>query len=137
MRSGEDGLKNGPSVCANVTSSPSWHAGVGFSGACAKLAPIPNSEPAAKAPAPSTLRRVGRSNMSFLHSCRPRPRPRHAYPVRTGSAHGFQLVDHPGDDRKSAVPEFGISCIQPERPQQFGIVLGAAGGEHVEITLGK
>src|SRR3954467_6665197 len=56
---------------------------------------------------------------------------------RLPSAHRFQLVDHTGDDAQAAVPELWILGIEPERPQQFGILLGAAGGEHVEIALGK
>src|SRR5262245_53035442 len=124
-RSGEDGLKNGPSVCAKVASSPSWHAGVSASCACAAPLLMLSSEPAAKAPAPSTARRVGVSIMSS------------STPVAEASAHRLQFVDHAGDDRKSAIPEFGILGIEPERFQQLGIMLGAAGGEHVEITLGK
>src|SRR4051794_2728873 len=53
------------------------------------------------------------------------------------SAHRFQLVDHTGDDAQAAVPELWILGIEPERPQQFGIMLGAAGGEHVEITFSE
>src|SRR5262252_7162463 len=54
-RSGELGLKYGPSVCRTVGSSPSWHCGVGASG-CANASS--NPKPAA-ASAPSTRRRVG------------------------------------------------------------------------------
>src|SRR5258705_4363067 len=47
--------------------------------------------------------------------------------ARAASAHLFQLVDHARDDRQPAVPEFGILGIEPERLEQFGIMLGATG----------
>src|SRR3978361_832055 len=79
-----------------------------------------SSEPAAKAPAPSTARGVGLSIMSA-----------------TSSAHRFQFVDHARDHRQPAVPEFRISGVEPERLEQLGIMLGAAGRKHGEIALGK
>src|SRR5258705_6016761 len=55
----------------------------------------------------------------------------------TASPHRLQLINHPRDHRQPAVPEFRILGVEPERFQQFGIVLGAAGGEHVEIAPGE
>src|SRR4029077_14670472 len=55
----------------------------------------------------------------------------------TRSAHRLQLVDHAGNDRQPAVPEFGVLGVQPERLQKLGIVLGAAGREHREVALGE
>src|SRR5579862_8053118 len=52
-------------------------------------------------------------------------------------AQGRQFVDQPGNDAQAPVPEFRIAGIEPERRQQFGMVLGAAGREHGEITLGE
>ena len=66
-RSGEDGLKNGPSVWRKVVASPSWHSGVGLSGAWARLVSSVSSEPAANAPVASSVRRVGKLLvMSYL-----------------------------------------------------------------------
>src|ERR1700754_418468 len=53
------------------------------------------------------------------------------------SARSLQLVDHAGNDRQPAVPEFRVLRVEPERLQQFRIVFGAAGREHGEVTLGK
>src|SRR5712671_1864324 len=53
------------------------------------------------------------------------------------SAHRFQLVDHARDYRQAAVPEFGIPGVEPERLEQLGIMLGAAGREHRQIALGE
>src|SRR5450756_2338686 len=46
------------------------------------------------------------------------------FTFRTRSAHPFQLVDHARNHRQAAVPEFGVPGVQPERPEQFGIMLG-------------
>ena len=86
----------GPSVCGKVASSLSWHSGVGESRACAAPWPIPSSEVAANAPAPSTMRRVGVSIMRSSTLASPARLPG-AY--RTPSAHRLQLVDHAGDNR--------------------------------------
>src|SRR6476620_321820 len=53
------------------------------------------------------------------------------------SAHLLQLVDHARDHRQSAVPEFGILGVEPEWLEQLGIMLGAAGGGHRQLPLGK
>src|SRR5690242_1413048 len=53
-RSGEDGLKNGPSVWRTVEASPSWHAGVAARSLWAKA----NSGSASAAAAPMRWRRV-------------------------------------------------------------------------------
>src|ERR1700730_6903924 len=37
-------------------------------------------------------------------------------------AHPLQLVDHAGDHRQPAIPEFGVPGVQPERFQQFGVM---------------
>jgi plasmid stabilization system protein ParE len=50
-----------------------------------------------------------------------------AYLAPIGSPHRVQLVDHPRYDRQSAVPEFRVLGIEPERRQQLGVMLGAAG----------
>src|ERR1035438_1929065 len=49
----------------------------------------------------------------------------------------LQLIDQLGDHAEAAVPELGIAGVQPERGEQFGVMLGAAGREHVEIALGE
>src|SRR5882757_4693231 len=59
------------------------------------------------------------------------------FTLSPASAHRLQLVDHARNDRQAAVPEFRVLGVQPERPEQVGIMLGTAGGEHGEITLGK
>src|SRR6266853_528851 len=53
------------------------------------------------------------------------------------SGHLFKLVDQARYHRQPAIPEFGIPGVQPERLEQFGIMLGAAGGEHRQIAIGK
>src|SRR5450631_3081798 len=58
-------------------------------------------------------------------------------PTPPRSAHPFQLVDHARNHRQPAVPEFRVLRIQPEWFEQFGIMLGAAGGQHRQIALGE
>src|ERR1700681_943148 len=59
------------------------------------------------------------------------------YTLATSSAHPFQLIGHARDYRQPAFPESGILGVQAEWLEQFGIMLGAAGGEHRQIALGK
>src|SRR5262249_46593815 len=49
----------------------------------------------------------------------------------------LQLGDHPLDDAEAAMPERTIAGIEPERPEQFGMMLGAPGREHLQIARGK
>src|SRR3981081_2031044 len=51
--------------------------------------------------------------------------------------HPLQLVDHARDHRQPAVPEFRVLGIQPERLEQFGIMLGRGGPQHRQIALGE
>src|SRR5260370_38004213 len=57
--------------------------------------------------------------------------------TRRRSGHPFQFVDHARYARKPAVPELRVPGVQPERLEQFGIMLGAAGSEYRQIALGK
>src|SRR3954453_5337422 len=56
-------------------------------------------------------------------------------PFRKPSIQCLELRDHPLDHAKAALPEIRIACIEPEGREQFGMMLGAAGREHFEITL--
>ena len=47
----------------------------------------------------------------------------------------FDFVDETGDHIQPLVPERRIAGIQAERGQQFGVALGAAGFQHLEILL--
>src|ERR1035438_7511029 len=49
----------------------------------------------------------------------------------------LQLIDQLGDHAKPPIPELWIAGVQPERGEQFGVMLGAAGREHIEIALGE
>src|SRR6202163_4462380 len=49
----------------------------------------------------------------------------------------LQFVDHARYHRQPAVPEFRILGIQPERLEQFGIMLGSAGRQHRQVALGE
>src|SRR5690242_10659938 len=49
----------------------------------------------------------------------------------------LQFVDQPRNDAQAAVPELRVARVEAEGCQEFGMMLGAAGGEHFEIALGK
>src|SRR5579871_2280817 len=51
--------------------------------------------------------------------------------------HRLEFRDHPLDHPQAAVPERRIAGIKTERLEQFRMMLGAAGRQHGEITLGK
>src|SRR6266705_7132028 len=51
--------------------------------------------------------------------------------------HPLQLVDHARDHRQPAIPEFRVPGVEAKRFEQLGIMLGAAGGQHRKIALGK
>src|SRR5229473_1489943 len=57
--------------------------------------------------------------------------------LRPTLTHPFQLIDHPRDHRQPAIPEFRVPGVQAKWFEQFGIMLGAAGGQHRQIALGK
>src|SRR6188474_2856109 len=47
--------------------------------------------------------------------------------------HRLQLVDHGLDHLEALLPELALSSVEPEGPQQLGVVLGAARFQHVEV----
>src|ERR1700704_620071 len=49
------------------------------------------------------------------------------------SIHSLELVDHALNDTEALLPEFGPGGVEPEGLEQLGVVLGAAGFEHVEV----
>src|SRR5436190_18254945 len=49
----------------------------------------------------------------------------------------LDLPDHARDNREAALPEIRIARVEPERFEQIGMVLGAAGGKHREIAVGE
>ena len=49
----------------------------------------------------------------------------------------FQLANQPVNHTQSALPERRIAGVETERREQFGVVLGTAGGEHREIALSE
>src|SRR5712672_1443713 len=49
----------------------------------------------------------------------------------------FQLGDHPLQQRQPAPPECRRAGVEPERLEQGGMMLGAAGRQHREIALGE
>src|SRR4029079_10727688 len=53
------------------------------------------------------------------------------------SVQRLQLTDHALDHAEAALPEGRVAGIQPERSQELGVMLGAAGCEHRQIALGK
>src|SRR5690349_18061578 len=52
-------------------------------------------------------------------------------------AERLQLVDQLGNYIETALPELRVLGVEPERLEQFGMMLGAAGRQHREIALGK
>ena len=46
---------------------------------------------------------------------------------------GFQLVDEARDHVQAAAPEGGVGGVEAEGGQQFAMLLGAAGAQHVEV----
>src|SRR5690242_8528133 len=69
-----------------------------------------------------------------LQARRIRPDAARASPSRFQA---LQLPDQPLDDTKPALPKRRVARIEAERRQQLGMMLGAAGRQHGEITLGK
>src|SRR5215467_14968457 len=59
------------------------------------------------------------------------------WPIANNLFQPFQLGDQSLDHAEPALPERGVVGIKTEWRQQLGMVFGAAGGEHVEIALGK
>src|SRR5829696_2630585 len=53
------------------------------------------------------------------------------------SVQPLQLRDHPLDDPQPALPECRVAGVEAEGREQLGVMLGAAGGEHLQIALGK
>src|SRR3989440_9021484 len=51
--------------------------------------------------------------------------------------HPIQLADQPLDHTQAALPELGITRVEPEGLEQFGVMLGPPGREHREIALGE
>src|SRR4051794_34694472 len=51
--------------------------------------------------------------------------------------HPFQFPNHPLDHTQAALPELRLACIKSEGLEQFRVMLGAAGREHREVTLGE
>src|SRR6218665_474163 len=47
----------------------------------------------------------------------------------------FQFVDQAFDHRKAAIPEGRVGCVEAEGLQKFGMMLGAAGLQKLEILL--
>src|SRR3984893_3970209 len=88
--------------------------------------------------------------VSFIGS--PRRYTKRITPVRpmfnrciTGRSHSnfndlmqsLQLPDHALDHAQPLLPEGGIAGVEAERGEQFRMMLGAAGREHLEVALGK
>src|SRR5262245_22102216 len=51
--------------------------------------------------------------------------------------HLLKFIDEIGDDVQAAVPELRVARVEPERRQQFGMMLGAARRQHREVAFGK
>src|SRR6476660_10536779 len=49
----------------------------------------------------------------------------------------FEFVDQIGNDVQTAIPELRVARVEPERRQQFGMMLGAARRKHREVAFGK
>src|SRR5690349_17847080 len=49
----------------------------------------------------------------------------------------LEFVDEPFDDRKAALPETRVARIQSKRLQQFLVVLGSPGRQHLKISFRK
>src|SRR6516164_7393063 len=51
--------------------------------------------------------------------------------------HRFQFIDQIGNDVQPAIPELRVTRVEPERCQQFGMMLGATRRKHREVAFGK
>src|SRR5262245_37645077 len=53
------------------------------------------------------------------------------------SAQPLELRDHPLDHADAALPESGIAGVEAEGSQELGMMLGAAGRQHLEVASGE
>src|SRR6185312_12439506 len=55
----------------------------------------------------------------------------------SGGIGGGELVDQAFDHAQSERPEIRVAGVEPERLEEFGMVLGPPGLQQLEIALGK
>src|SRR5262249_44351727 len=85
----------------------------------------------------SSFMAVSQSWQRYTECITPRSRVPVPSPRTSGCLQRLELVDQALDHRQAALPEARVAGVEPERLEQVGMVLGAAGREHHEIACGE